>query len=290
MDKKLIINCRVNEWELRGPNQNIPYTPDEIAEDAARCRAAGASIVHVHARGPNGEKSNSPELYAEITRKIREKSDILIHTTLGNVDNAGDAAQRMKHVQAALPDIATIDTGSTNLDRYLPREQRFESVDKVYANSIEHCMFFAKTMRELGIKPSLGLWTVSFMRTAEAFLDLGLIDAPALAIIPLCGDGFIAGHDATPAGLEAYFHAEPSGDRLQWCVCSYNANIFPMAALAIAHGQHVAPGLGDYQYPELGCPSNADLVAKCAVMSRDMGRAVATPDETRRMLNMRPAA
>lgn len=290
MDKKLIINVRLNEWEKRSPNQKIPYTPDEIAEDAAKCHAAGASVVHVHARGPNGEKSNSPELYAEITRKIRERCDILIHTTLGNVDNAGDAAQRIKHVQASLPDIATVDIGSTNMDRFNIGEQRFESTDKVYANSIESCMYFAKIMRDLGVKPSLGIWTVSFMRTAEVFMDLGLLDTPALAIIPLCGGGRIAGHEATPAGLEAFYHAEPSGDRLQWAVCSKHANIFPVAAAAIAHGQHVAPGLGDYQYPELDCPSNADLVAKCAAISRDMGRGVASPAEARAMLKMRPAA
>lgn len=290
MDKKLIINVRLNEWERRGPNQKIPYTPDEIAEDAAQCHAAGASIVHVHARGPNGEKSNSPELYAEITRKIRARCDVLIHTTLGNVDNAGDAAQRVKHVEASIPDIATVDIGSTNMDRFNIAEQKFETTDKVYANSIESCMYFAKIMRDLGVKPSLGIWTISFMRTAEVFMDLGLLDTPALAIIPLCGGGRIAGHEATPAGLQAFFHAEPSGDRLQWAVCTKHANIFPAASVAIAHGQHVAPGLGDYQYPELGCPSNADLVAKCAALSRDMGRDVASPAEARRMLNMRPAA
>lgn len=290
MDKKLIINVRLNEWERRGPNQRIPYTTDEIAEDAAQCHAAGASIVHVHARGPNGEKSHSPELYAEITRKIRERCDVLIHTTLGNVDNEGDAAQRLKHVEASLPDIATVDIGSTNMDRFDATSGKFESTDKVYANSIESCMHFAKVMRDLGVKPSLGIWTISFMRTAEVFLDLGLLDSPALAIIPLCGGGRIAGHDATPDGLAAFYHAEPSGDRIQWAVCTKHANIFPVAAAAIVHGGHVAPGLGDYQYEELGCPTNADLVGKCAALSRDMGRAVATPAEARQMLHMKPAA
>lgn len=284
--KKLIINVRLNEWEKRGPNQNIPYTPDEIAEQAAECREAGASIVHVHARGPNGEKSHDPATYAEIVSKIRAKSDILIHTTLGNVDLEGDAAQRIKHVQAAMPDIATIDIGSTNMDRFNIAKGQFETKDKVYANSIESCMYFANVMKELGVKPSVGIWTVSFMRTTEVFLDLGLLGSPALSIIPLCGGGRLAGHDATPAGLEAFFHALPSGDRLQWCVCTKHANIFPCAALAISSGGHVAPGLGDYQYPELGCPTNADLVSRVAAMSRDMDREVASPMDARELLNM----
>jgi uncharacterized protein (DUF849 family) len=136
------------------------------------------------------------------------------------------------------------------------------------------------------VKPSVGIWTVAFMRMTGLFLDLGLLESPALAIIPLCGGGRLAGHDATPAGLEAFFHALPSGDRLQWCVCAKHANIFPVAATAIAFGGHVAPGLGDYQYPELGCPTNADVVHRIASMSRNMNREVATPAEAREMLNM----
>lgn len=284
--KKLIINVRLNEWEMRGPNNNIPYTPDEIANDAYECYQAGANLVHVHARGPNGEKSHSPELYAEITHKIRERCDILIHTTLGNVYLEGDAKTRIKHVEAAMPDIATIDIGSTNMDKFDREKMKFDTTKQLYANTIESCMYFANIMKEIGVKPSLGLWNVSFMRTAGVFLDLGLLDSPALAIIPLSGGDLIAGHDATPDGLRAFFHAEPSNDRLQWCVCSKHANIFPVAAVAIAHGQHVAPGLGDYQYPELGCPTNAELTHRIANMARDMDREIATPAELRQMLNM----
>ena len=69
---KLIITVRLNEWMMRGANSHIPYTSDEIAECAAECREAGAAITHVHARLPDGGKTNSPELYAEIARKMKE--------------------------------------------------------------------------------------------------------------------------------------------------------------------------------------------------------------------------
>ncbi len=288
MTKKLIINVRLNEWEMRGPNPHIPYSPSEIAEDAARCREAGASIVHVHARGPNGERSHSPELYAEITKEIRARSDILIHTTLGNVYLEGEAADRVKHVAASKPDIATIDIGSTNMDRYNPGEKRWETTDKVYQNSIESCMFFARTMKDLGVKPSVGVWTVAFMRATAAFIEMGLLDSPALAKIPLCGGGRLAGHEATPAGLAAFLHAIPRDESIQWAVCTKHANIFPCAAMAIAEGGHIAPGLGDYHYTELGCPTNADIVHRIARMSRDMAREVATPADARELLRMAP--
>ena len=55
--KKMIIEARINEYAMREENRHVPWTPDEIAETAARCRQAGASIVHFHARKPDG----SPE-------------------------------------------------------------------------------------------------------------------------------------------------------------------------------------------------------------------------------------
>ena len=61
----------------------VPKQPDEIGDAAARCWEAGASVVHVHARGPDGKNSGDPAIYAEIIREIRARSPILIQTTNG---------------------------------------------------------------------------------------------------------------------------------------------------------------------------------------------------------------
>jgi len=57
--------------------------PEEIGEAAARCYEAGAAMVHVHARGPDGKNSGDRNIYAEIIRQIRKRSPILIQTTTG---------------------------------------------------------------------------------------------------------------------------------------------------------------------------------------------------------------
>jgi 3-keto-5-aminohexanoate cleavage enzyme len=61
----------------------VPKQPDEIGSAAARCWEAGAAMVHVHARGPDGKNSGDPAIYAEIIRQIRARSPILIQTTNG---------------------------------------------------------------------------------------------------------------------------------------------------------------------------------------------------------------
>ncbi|HWL62633.1 MAG TPA: 3-keto-5-aminohexanoate cleavage protein [Steroidobacteraceae bacterium] len=61
----------------------IPKQPEEIGEAAARCWEAGAAMVHVHARGPDGRNSGDKAIYAEIIRQIRARCPILIQTTNG---------------------------------------------------------------------------------------------------------------------------------------------------------------------------------------------------------------
>jgi uncharacterized protein (DUF849 family) len=98
--------------------------------------------------------------------------------------------------------------------------------------------------------------------------------------------GILAGHPGTIKGLEAFLDFIPQKDSWQWSVMSYGGNLFPIAAAAIERGGHVSIGLGDYHYRELEFPSNARLVARISQLARDMGREIATPEETRRMLGL----
>jgi 3-keto-5-aminohexanoate cleavage enzyme len=61
----------------------IPKQPKEIGEAAARCYEAGAALVHVHARDPQGKNSGDQRIYADILREIRARSPILVQTTNG---------------------------------------------------------------------------------------------------------------------------------------------------------------------------------------------------------------
>ena len=49
---KLIIEVAMNELTSKAQNPRVPYGPAEVAADAAECAAAGASVLHFHAREP----------------------------------------------------------------------------------------------------------------------------------------------------------------------------------------------------------------------------------------------
>ena len=288
--KKMILEARINEYAMRDENPNVPWTPDEIAESAARCREAGASIVHFHARKPDGSPEHSVEVYADIIRKIRAKSDILIHPTLGWFANDEDPAGRTKCVTtlakdpATKPDFAPIDTGTINLDQYDPSTKTFSHTERVYKNRTDTLELYAREFRLAGIKPVLVCWSVGFVRRAAALIEMGLIDEPAYFLLNMTDGPYITGHPGTPAGLEAHLRFLPKNRRLEWASNVVGGDLLKLTAMSAERGGHIAPGIGDYAYRELGCPTNEQVVSMAAAGARKAGREIASVEDTRELL------
>jgi len=291
--KKLIIEARVNEYAPRERNPHVPWSRDEIAADARAVRAAGASVVHFHARQADGSPEHAYESYRDTVAAIRRSSDVLIHPTLGYVTLDAPAEERLSHVQRMVdegvpPDIVPMDMGSTNVSvigadgQYLPAME-----ERVYRNSTATLHYFADHIRAFGLKPYLQIWNVSFMREMHQFFKVGWLDAPVFCEFVCTDNHCIGGHPGTPKGLQALIDFLPEGVPVEWTVCNYGGNLLPLVAQAIAQGGHVSIGLGDYHYNELGQPTNAELVARVVDIAHSLGREVATPQEARQMLGMR---
>ncbi len=291
LDKKVIIMVRVNEYMPRDVNKNVPFTPDEIATTAAECADAGASIIHFHARNPDGSPAHDPDVYTEIVERIRAKTDILIDSTLGQITVKEDE-KRVAHIvkmgqsKGKRADLAAVDVGSTNIDAYDSTTKSFKTMNKVYKNSIETCMFLASEMDKAGVKPHLSCWGIPFIRAADALIDMGVFKEPAFVQLVMSEGGIIGAHPCTIQGALAFVDSLPANRRIEWTVTCKEGSILPAAGVALERGGHLSPGIGDYPYPELGCPSNAKLVQFFANLARASGRAVATPTDTRRMLDI----
>lgn len=295
--RKLIIEARVNEFMMREQgNANVPYTPEEIARDAVACREAGASVLHFHARKADGSPEHDAASYAETVRLIRERSDILVHPTLGYVTLDDSAERRLSHVlkMAENPDIAPhfapMDMGSVNVDRYNEQARRFETTNLIYKNSTETLAYFGQHIREAGLKPYLVSWNIGFTRYIGAFMDMGLVDAPAYICFCLTDNTWLGGHPGTLKGLQAHLDFLPPGKNCEWTVVNFGGNLFALAGAIIAQGGHISIGLGDYNYPELGQPDNAELVRRIASLARELGRDIATPEEAKAILGMNRSA
>jgi 3-keto-5-aminohexanoate cleavage enzyme len=291
--EKLIIEVRINEYASRKRNVNVPFSAREICDDAIRCWNEGASIIHYHARDPrNGAPSSDTALYAETARLIKANADLIVMPTLGAWTLPSPEA-RMRHIvemakdPATRPDFAPIDMGTSNVDIYDSEARRFLTDDVIYMNPTKTLRYFAETIRASSVRPYMALWNVSAIRLTEAFVQCGLFDPPLYAGIVLTESGLLAGHPGSTSGLEAMIDFIPADLQMRWSVMCVGGNLFPLLKMALQRGGHIAIGLGDHPYDEMGAPRNDELVKRVVAMAREMGREPATPAEARKILGIR---
>jgi len=292
MKTKMILEARINEYAMRDENPHVPWTADEIAESAARCREAGASIVHFHARNPEGSPLHGIEPYAEIIRKIRSKCDVLIHPTLGWFSNDDNPAARIESITTLAqdpmtkPDMVPVDTGSTNLDTYDPETRTFGHADRVYINRTDTLQHYARELRSSGVKPVVVSWGIGFTRRAAALIEMGLITEPAYFLLNMTDGPYLTGHPGTPEGLQAHLRFLPANVRLEWAPNIVGGDLLSLCEMTARLGGHLAPGIGDYAYKALGCPPNEEVVRRAADIARSAGREIASPDDAREILDL----
>ena len=104
--KTVVMVAPTGSRYMKADHPAIPLSPREIAEDVAACVEAGASVAHLHARGPDGRSTQDPEVYREIIERIRERTDVVIQLSIGAKGFTVDEALRplvLEPEMASLP-------------------------------------------------------------------------------------------------------------------------------------------------------------------------------------------
>ena len=119
--------------------------------------------------------------------------------------------------------------------------------------------------------------------TCIRFLEKGLLKPPLHFQFVL---GVLGGMPATAKSLVHLSEIVPEGST--WSVIGIGTGQLPMAMMAIAMGGHVRVGLEDNIYYSKGvlAKSNAQLVERVVRISKEFGREIATPQESRKILNL----
>lgn len=122
MTKKTIITCAATGASLcPSMSPNLPVSPQEIATQSIDAAKAGAAIVHLHARNPDGSPTNDTAVWREIVSGIHEGSDVIVNmsASLGKTAEA-----RLSAVLDLRPDIATVIVGSINYGLFRKAENQ----------------------------------------------------------------------------------------------------------------------------------------------------------------------
>jgi uncharacterized protein (DUF849 family) len=259
--------------------EHIPYTPEEIAEDAAAAREAGASVAHIHARTDDGAPTFDTEVYREIHDAVRERTDIVVNFSTGAVGEPVES--RLEYLREVEPEMAALNMGSMNYAKY--SESRDEFVfDMVFENPFSEIRRFLETMNEHGIKPELECFDTGHVGNIRPFLESGELSHPVHFSLIM---GVLGGIPASVENLAHQVRGLP--DDATWQVIGISRDQWQLGAAALAMGGNVRVGLEDNFYlPDGEMATNAELVSKAADLARDVGREPATPDEAREILDV----
>ncbi|MFT4880425.1 MAG: 3-keto-5-aminohexanoate cleavage enzyme [Salinirussus sp.] len=258
----------------------IPYTPAEIAEEAAAAREAGAAVAHIHARTDEGDPTFSTDTYREIYEAVRARTDILVNFSTGAVDEPVET--RTDYVRAVSPDIAALNMGSMNYAKYSDRRGEFV-FDQVFDNSFSEIQAFLSAMNDAGVKPELECFDTGHIGNIRPLVKQDKLTHPIQFSLIM---GVLGGIPATVENLAHQVRQLP--DDATWQVIGVSRDQWPLVGAALSMGGNVRVGLEDNFYLPGGemAESNADLVARAARMARDVGREPATPAEAREVMEV----
>jgi uncharacterized protein (DUF849 family) len=263
----------------------IPYTPAEYAAEARRIVDEGGTMIHIHARKPDGSPSFEVEDYKAISEAIRaEVGDAaIVNFSTGAVGVSVE--KRIAYLRECRPEVAALNMGSMNYAKY--SRSRKEFVFKmVFANPFEEIVELLQAMSELQIKPEHECFDIGHVGSLEPLIDMGVLKPPLHVD---CIMGVVGGIPPHARNLATMVENIPAGSH--WGVIGISREQWMLVAAALTLGGSIRVGLEDNLYLPDGemARSNGELIAQARRMTEDVGRRPATVAEARAMLNIAAA-
>ncbi|MFP2962026.1 3-keto-5-aminohexanoate cleavage protein [Myxococcus sp. 1LA] len=269
----VITAAMVGAETTREQTPHLPITAEEIAEDAVRCREAGAAMVHLHVRTADGKPSQDAELFRAAIRAIRKRTDVLIQTSTGGAVGM-TVDQRCGPLTLTgedRPDMATLTTGTVNFG------------EEVFWNPRPLVRDIAKRIRAAGLRPELECFDVGMIDEARYLAKEGLVDLPAHFDFVLGVPGTL---QPRPEVLDFMIASLSEGST--WTVAGVGRHQLAYVDEAAKRGGNARVGLEDNIYVSKGvlAKGNWELVAEAAKRARAHGRELATPEQARKLLRL----
>jgi len=303
MAGKVIITCALTgSGHTPSMSPYLPYTVGDVVDQGVAAAAAGAAVLHLHARNPgDGRPSADPALFAQYANGIRERSDAIVSITTGG-GTGQTVAERLKVVLELRPELCTLNLGTMNygsfpmIDRYRGQfkhdweepyleSTRAEPFVSTYAD-IEYMLKVVGP--QTGARFEAEAYDIGHLYTLAYYLDKGLVKPP-IFVQTIFGTMGGIGPD-----VDHIVHMKRTADRLlgdawQWSTLGAGRYQMGIVTAAAIMGSHVRVGLEDSLYLGKGqiAESNASQVTKIRGILEALSLEVATPAEAREMLGLK---
>lgn len=300
--KKIIITCApTGSIHTPSMSPHLPITPDQIAEAAIEAAAAGASILHLHARDPvDGRPSPSAEHFGAFLPRIKQATDAVINiSTGGSATMSLDA--RLEAAKAFKPEVCSLNMGPLIFDfsaagarvetwrHAWEREYVETSRGRIMYNDNA---YIERIMREIGqangTRFEFECYDIGHLYTLAHFAERGLVKPPFLIQGVF---GILGGIGPDPRNLAHMVTIADSlfGDDYVFSAFAAGRHQIPFCTQSALLGGNVRVGLEDSLYIGRGelAKSNAEQVSKIRTIIEALGLDVAKPDEARQMLDLK---
>lgn len=287
-ENKLVISAALaGAATMRNNNPNVPYTAEEFGDEVKKCYDAGAAIVHIHFREPEkGIPTPNLDLIREGLENIKSKCpEVLINLSTA-ISSVATERERIKPVQTYKPPLASLNTNSMNFSvGDFKTGKILLGANMIFANHFAMIQKFAKQMKKAGTKPELevydfgGLYNILFLNKQE-----GLFEHPLhfQMVFGVCG-----GIPFSLNNLGQLLALKP--ENASWSVCGVAKDQFRAGMCSAAWGGHIRVGLEDNVRTITGelAQGSWEQVKWAAEVAKLAGREVATPEEARKIFNIK---
>ena len=303
--QKTIITCAIT-GAIHTPTMSdaLPYTYDDIANQAVAAAEAGASILHLHARdNDTGAPSVDPKDFQPFLPRIKQATDAVVNISPGGSLSLS-IQDRITPAKTFSPEMCSMNMGSMNFSfhplakRYGDDDWKFDwekdyvanSDGNIFRNTFRDIREAAETLAPHDIKFEHECYDVGHLYNLKFCMDIGLFKAPIFIQFIF---GILGGIGPEVDNLVFMKRTADRlfGDDYRWSVLGAGGAQMTLATTASQMGGHVRVGLEDSLFISRGklADNNAHQVAKIRRIVEDLGCEVATPDEARDILALKGA-
>ena len=301
-DGKVIITCAVT-GSIHTPTMSeyLPISPNEIAADAIAAAEAGASILHLHARNPDGSPTPDPDVFMEFLPRIKQSTDAVVNITTGG-GHGMTLEERCAGALRASPEMTSLNMGSMNFGLYpildKPMDWKYEwepkylemTRDFIFRNTFKDIEWVLQELGEgHGVRFEFECYDMGHLYNLAHFVDRGLVKPPFFVQTIF---GILGG---IGADIENLTHMRRIANKLfgeenyEWSILAAGRHQMSFVTTGAILGGNVRVGLEDSLYLGKGefAKSNADQVSKIRRIIEDLSLEVATPAEARERLALK---
>jgi 3-keto-5-aminohexanoate cleavage enzyme len=252
--------------KVKADHPAVPLSPRDLAETAARCLEAGASMIHAHVRNPDGSHLLDADAYRAAIAAIRASvGDRLVIQITSEALGKYTPAEQRAVIRAVQPEAASL------------------ALRELVPDASEEAAFadLLVWMKRADVVPQIILYCAEDAARLEELRRRGLVPFERLPVLFVLGR-YSANQTSSPSDLLPFVgHDAPAFEH--WSVCAFGAREIACVTTAALLGGHIRVGFENNELLPDGSRAggNEDLVAAAHHAIATLGLKAATADQLR---------